>query len=151
MMSMTKWKVTLEGVESGQEDDIVLSFTDTQDIMKPPIVERYVIEDISNVVKKQDHYHELPNVKKVESDAQDTIPQGKTTVILMTLKNTKKKMGVLLSLTDAFNFSVRGLRPDDFVNSVQKDNAKVTEILTKLTKDPGAFEDVSLVLPEDRF
>ena len=148
---MTKWKVTLEGVESGQEDDIVLSFTDTQDIMKPPIVERYVIEDVSNVVKKQDHYHELPNVKKVDSDAQDTIPQGKTTVILMTLKGTKEKMGVLLSLTDAFNFSVRGLRPDDFVNSVQKDNAKVTEILTKLTKDPSAFEDVSLVLPEDRF
>jgi len=80
-----------------------------------------------------------------------TIPRGKTTVILTTLKATKEKMGFLLSLTDAFNFAVRGVRPDDFVNIVKQDNTKVTEILTKLTKDTDAFEDVSLVLPEDRF
>ncbi len=148
---MGKWKVILEGVEAGQEDDIVLSFTDTQNLMKAPIIERYIIEDITKFVKKHDHYHELPNVKKVESETQDVIPRGKTTVILMTLKNTKEKIGILLSLTDAFNFIVRGLRPDDFIKKINKDTTKVTEMLTKLIKDPDAFEDVSVVLPEDRF
>ncbi|NVM52076.1 MAG: hypothetical protein HWN66_00140 [Candidatus Helarchaeota archaeon] len=147
---MTKWMVTLEGIKAGQEDDIVLIFTDTQDIMKPPIIERYILQDVTKVVKKQDHYSKLPNVKKVECD-KETIPRAKTALILLTLKKTKEKMGVLLSLTDAFNFEVRGLRPDDFVIKVSQNNEIVTEILTKLTKDPKAFEDVNLVLPEDRF
>lgn len=148
---MTKWKVVLEGVEEGKEDDLVLNFQDTQDVMERIVVERYTLQDISKHIKKKDHYYALPNVKEVVSDTAEQIPHGKTAVILMTLKKSNEKLGFLLTLADEFNFEVRGLRPDGFVEQVSQNNASVTELLKKLSADPDAFEDVNIIFPEDRY
>ncbi len=148
---MTQWKVSLEGVEPGAHDDIVLNFKDTKDIMEIPTVERYLLEEISKAGKGKDHYSEFSNVKEVISDEKESVSIGKTAVVLMTLKKTKDRIGILLFLKDEFNLEVRGLRPDNFVKEVTQDNSKLNGILTKLTKEPDAFEDVSIVYPEDRF
>jgi len=148
---MTQWKVLLEGAESGTHDDIALSFQDTKELMEPLVVERYILEEISKAGKGKNHYSELPNVKEVTSDKGGSIPIGKTAVILSTLKETKNKIGILLFLKDEFNLEVRGLRPNNFAKEAAQDNTKITALLTKLTKEPDAFEDVNIVYPEDRF
>lgn len=148
---MTNWKVTLEGVESGTDDDIIFNFKDTKELMDPPIVQRYVLEEISNAAKAKAHYCVLPNVKEVISDKNESISSGKTAVILMTMKDSKDKMGVLLSLKDEFKWEVIGIRPDTFAKQVSQDKAKVTDMFDKLINDPSKFEDVNLILPEDRY
>ena len=148
---MTQWKVLLEGAESGTHDDIALSFQDTKELMEPPVFERYILEEITKAGKGKDHYSELPNIKEVTSDKGESIATKKTAVVLVTLKETKNKIGILLSLKGKFNFEVRGLRPNNFAKEVAQDNTKVTALLTKLTKEPDAFEDVNIVYPEDRF
>ncbi|HUX99583.1 MAG TPA: hypothetical protein VMV49_08525 [Candidatus Deferrimicrobium sp.] len=148
---MKKWTVKLEGVASGEEDDFILTFHDTQDIMTPPVIKRYVIQEISDISETQDNYAELPNVKDVTSDKNEKISQDRTALILATFKKTKEKIGFLLEFNKDLNFEVRGLRPQKFIEEVQHDNKKLTQILDKLRKDPKEFEDVNLVLPENRF
>ena len=72
-------------------------------------------------------------------------------LILTTVKQTKEKLGILLAFKSEFKYEVRGLRPDNFLDQVRADSKKVTEFLKKLSKNPDFFEDVSVILPEDRF
>lgn len=153
MSNMTQWTVKLEGVKAGQEDDITFNFEDIRKMMKPLTVERYILQDLSKIRKKNSHYHELPNVKEVNSDSDDkqSIPKAKTAIILATLKDTRENIGIFLSLANEFKYEVIGLRPSSFIDQIKKKNEKLGELLGKLTKSPAAFEDVSIVLPEARF
>ena len=148
---MTKWIVKLEGVKAGQEDDITFNFEDIRKMMKPLTVERYILQDLSKIRKKNPHYHELPNVKEANSDDKQSIPKAKTAIILATLKDTKENIGIFLSLANEFKYEVIGLRPNSFIDQIKKKNEKLGELLGKLTKSPAAFEDVSIILPEARF
>lgn len=148
---MTKWIVKLEGVKAGREDDILFNFEDIRKIMKPLTVERYIFQDLSKIRKKNPHYHELPNVKEANSDDKQSIPKGKTAVILATLKDSKERVGIFLSLANEFKYEVVGLRPNSFIDQVKKKSEELTKFLEKLIKAPASFEDVSIVLPEARF
>lgn len=151
VICMTNWKVTLEGVESGTADDIVFNFKGTKEVMDPPIVQRYVLEEVSDAAKGKAHYCVLPNVKEVISDKKEAIPSAKTAVVLMTMKDSKEKVGFLLSLKDEFKWEVIGIRPDTFAQQVSQDKSKVADLLAKVINDPPKFEDVNLILPEDRY
>jgi acetolactate synthase small subunit len=148
---MTKWIVKLEGMKAGREDDILFNFEDIRKMMKPLVVERYIIQDLSKIRKKNSHYHELPNVKEANSDEKESIPKAQTALILATLKDSKERVGIFLSLANEFKYEVVGLRPNSFIDQVKKKNEKLTEFLDKLIKAPASFEDVSIVLPEARF
>ena len=142
----------LEGVKAGQEDDILFNFEDVRKVMtKPLTVERYILQDLSKIRKKNPHYHELPNVKEANSDNKQSIPKAKTAIILATLKDSKERVGIFLSLANEFKYEVVGLRPNAFIEQIKKRNENLTEFLGKLTNDPASFEDVSIVLPEARF
>jgi hypothetical protein len=54
-------------------------------------------------------------------------------------------------MNEDLKYEVQGLRPDAFVKEVRKDKQKLIQIITKLGNEPGVFEDVNLVLPENRF
>ena len=148
---MTNWTVILEGVKAGEEDDITFSFVDIRNLMEPLSVERYFIQDISKITKKYPHYHELANVKEASSDEEQTIPKEITAMILATTKDTKERFGILLSLADEFKYEVVGLRPDSFVEKIKQKNGELVKTLEKLVKKPTSFEDVNIVLPENRF
>ena len=148
---MTRWTVKLEGVQEGAQDDVNLNFSDTGDVMEIPIIERYVIQDISDAARKNDHYHELPNVKTVDSDKGDSIPKERATLILVTPKGKGGTAELLLYLNEDLKYEVRGLDPVNFFEDCCKEKNKILELLTQLSSDPKAFEDVNLVLPEDRF
>ncbi len=146
---MTKWTVKLEGVYPGTEDDFILSFNE---LSKPLLtVERYIVQDILDATKKKSHYSELPNVKEVASDKSDSLSHERIAVILATMKAKKEQVGILLYLNDELKYEVRGLRPDTFTEEIRSNHDKLKEILQKLGEEPNAFDDVNLILPEDRF
>lgn len=145
---MTRWIVRLEGAYPGTEDDLIINFIKLE---KPIIVKRYIIQSICDIVPKKSHYTELPNVKEVSSETNETIPRERTAVILATLKKNKEKIGILLYLANEMTYEVRGLRPDNFVKEFRQDDKKLNEFITKITNEPNLFDDVNLVLPEDRF
>lgn len=147
---MTVWFVTLEGVREEQEDDVVLQFQDTKGINLSPI-ERYLLDEISEVGRQKGHYHELPNIKTLRSDQDELIPREKAAVILITMKETQEKYGFLLNLKDEFNYEIRGIRPESCHQELSQDPSKVGKIFEGLVKNPHAFEDVNVVLPEDRY
>ncbi|MFX1296748.1 MAG: hypothetical protein ACFFD2_18065 [Promethearchaeota archaeon] len=148
---MTRWTVKLEGALPGTEDDFNLSFIDIRDVIGPISLKRYIIQDILDTAKDNVHYTELPNIKEVSSDENDIIPYDRITLILATLKDKKIQIGILLYLSDELTYEVRGIRSNDFIDQIRKDDKKITEILTKLAKNPNLFEDVNLILPESRF
>jgi hypothetical protein len=148
---MTNWTITLEGIKPGEEDDITFNFVDIRNLMEPQLVERYFIQDLSKNMKKNPHYHELANVKEANSDDEQSIPKETTALILATVKDTKEKFGILLSLANEFKYEIIGLRPDSFVEKIKKKNAELVKTLEKLVKKPSSFEDVNVVLPENRF
>ncbi|MHA1266350.1 MAG: hypothetical protein ACTSRS_14045 [Candidatus Helarchaeota archaeon] len=147
---MTRWTVRLEGVELGDEDDLIFNFQDVKEITEPPNIERYILEDLLNMVESEEHYYKLPNVKSVESEEKDRIPHKKAAVILMTLKDTQERIGILMVLKDEFHFQIHGLRPDEFAEQVRQNPRKLMELLESLTKAPHTFDDVNIVLPEER-
>jgi len=145
---MTIWTVTLEAVKPGPEDDITFNFVDIRNLMKPQLVERYTIQDLSKNTKKYSQYHEFANIKEAISDDEQSIPKEQTVLILATTKDTKERLGIFLSLADEFKYEVIGLWPDSFVTKVKKKNTELVKTLEKLLKNPTSFEDVNIVHPD---
>ena len=135
----------------GTEDDFILSFKDIKDIAPQLNLKRYIIQDISDLCGKKANYCELPNVKEVNSDTSEKLANDRTALVLATLKDKKKMVGILLYLTDEMTYEVRGVRGDEFVREVSNNKGKIAEILTKIAKNPEEFDDVNLVVPESRF
>ncbi|MHA1129198.1 MAG: hypothetical protein ACTSRC_05055 [Candidatus Helarchaeota archaeon] len=147
---MTIWTVKLEGVYPGTEDDIVLKFTDIRESSNPMVLERYIIQNISDMCNVQPNYHALPNVKEVVSESNEKLIRERAAIILATFKD-KKKIGILLYLHDEMTYEVLGIRNEEFVKEVLQNDKKVMEILIKLTREQDQFEDVNLIIPESRF
>ena len=147
---MVRWQVKLEGVQEGTDDDIMLDFSDIKEIMGSQIIERYVIQEISDNVKNYDHYCELPNVKEVSSDKNEKIPRDRTALILATMKENKERFGILLYFTDDMRYEVKGIRPNKIIEELGQNGNKLKDLFLRLTKNPKSFEDVNLILPEDR-
>ncbi|MCY3411660.1 MAG: hypothetical protein INQ03_08525 [Candidatus Heimdallarchaeota archaeon] len=147
-MSLSKivWKITLEGSEEGESDDLELIFTDTSNILGEPVISREFLDSIIDLTKTHEHYSIFRNLKKIISDKGEDMTGSAIWALLGIVKQNSQRIGLLLgSLTDG-GVHIIGSWPETFTDQLRTDTSLVDIVLNNFINTQKFWEQVDLII-----
>ncbi|MDH5401515.1 MAG: hypothetical protein OEY49_03400 [Candidatus Heimdallarchaeota archaeon] len=140
------WKLTLEGSDEGEDDDLKLTFVDTSNILGEPKIERQFIDTIIKNTKKYDHYSIFRNLKKIISDKNEDMTGLAIWALLGIVKEKSQRVGLLLGSLAEGGVHIIAAWPSSFTDQLRADVSLLDVVLDKFISDPSFWTQVDLVI-----
>lgn len=149
---MSHWEVKFDGADPGPSDDFVLKFMRIEDVLNEEdrftLVDKYVA-DIVGLVKSNDHYNVIGNLKEIVSPTGEDLTRRKIWAFMGVHTGTgnELKIGSLLAQYKDDSWGILGLWPDPFAAAVKEDITILKGLLMAFIEKPGDWERVDIVQP----
>lgn len=140
------WKLTLEGSDEGDEDDLELEFVDTSNILGEPVIEMSFIDKILKNTKDFENYAIFRNVKKIISDSGEDFTGMAIWALLGIVNENSQRVGLLLgSLADG-GVHIIAAWPATFADQLRSDVSLIDIVLDNFSSNPSFWKQVDLVI-----
>ncbi len=143
------WDVTFDGEDPGAADDFVLNFVDCSFLVGEPLLKNEFIDDLILLVKKEDNYNVIGNIKEIVDDTGSDQSDKNIYAMLGIMKNGLR-VGFLLGnlIEDGKDFwHVAAIWPDEFATSVIENQDVFQNALFAFIARPGDWSRVDVIIP----
>lgn len=143
------WSIIFDGEDPGPSDDFALEFMDCSFLVGEPLLKNDFLEDLILLVKEQDQYNIIGNIKKINDDLGED-QTDKNIYALLGIMNNGLRLGFLLGnvIDGETNYwHVAALWPENFALNVIKDQAIFKSALLSFVKKPDEWARVDLIIP----
>lgn len=140
------WKLSLEGSNSSEDDDLELQFTDTSNIVGEPTIDREFIDNLLKNTKKYPHYSVFRNLKKIISDKGEDKTGLAIWALLGIVKENSQRVGLLLGSLAEGGVHIIAAWPNSFADQLRGDVSLLDLVLDNFTSLPEFWKQVDLVV-----
>lgn len=140
------WKLTLEGTDSDDSDDLQLIFQDTSNILGEPVISREFLESLIKMSQKHDNYSIFRNLKKIISDKNEDMTNSAIWALLGIVNENSQRVGLLLGALNDGGLHVIASWPNTFTDQLRTDSSLVDIVLDNFINTPKFWKQVDLVI-----
>ncbi len=147
MLSNEKqWIIILEGNTENSDDDIVLKFTDTSLILGEPTINRGIMDEIYENIKKYEHYTLFNNIKVIKNEKGEDLSKYAIWLLLGIVSKNSQRVGLLFGSLPDDELHIIACWPNILANQLRGDPSILDAIIDNLVSDPYFWEQVDLII-----
>jgi len=143
------WNIIFDGEDPGPSDDFALEFMDCSFLVGEPLLKNEYLEDLISLVKKNEQYNIIGNIKKIHDDLGED-QTDKNIYALLGIMNNGLRIGFLLGNVidgDINYWHVAALWPEEFALNVMDDQEIFKNALMAFVEKPDEWSRVDLIIP----
>ncbi|MHA1998177.1 MAG: hypothetical protein ACTSU9_08670 [Promethearchaeota archaeon] len=146
---MDNWNVVFDGEDPGPSDDFSLKFIDCSTLVGEPLLNNLFIDDLIMLIKKEDHYNVIGNIKMIIDDG-GADQSDKNIYALLGIMKNGLKLGFLLGNVienESDLWHVAAIWPDEYAIQVLDDQNLFMKGLLLIIDKPEEWLRVDLITP----
>ena len=140
------WKLTLEGSDSNDTDDLQLIFQDTSNILGEPVISREFLDTLIKLSQKEDNYSVFRNLKKIISDKNEDMTNSAIWALLGIVSENSQRVGLLLGALNDGGLHVIASWPNTFTDQLRTDSSLLDIVLDNYINNPQFWKQVDLII-----
>lgn len=144
----SNWDVLMEGDLPTPEDDWKFAFIDIRDeFPEPKILNMKFFDDLLEVLRANDHYQAILQIKEVKSTTGDSLPINSCMVLSAAGKEQQFTFNLLFHMLSTDEYQIVGMWPPNTISAFIENEGLLERLIVALIKSPEIFKFAYVFVP----